>query len=541
MEKYIFVTGGVLSSLGKGIIASSIGNLIKTCGYSISILKIDPYLNIDPGTMNPKEHGEVFVTDDGCETDLDIGNYERFLNVSLNKSNNFTAGQVYNSVLQNERRGKYLGKTVQVVPHITDEIKDRIKVARGSNDFLIIELGGTVGDIEGLPFLEAIRKMRYELGESNCFFVHATLLPLLSTTDELKTKPTQHSIQELRKLGINPDMLVVRSSKSIKDVKHKIVFTSGINEESIIECLDEKSIYSVPLTFNDQNILKPIFHKLSLEYDKPDTKEWGLLVSNILFSQNMVNIAIVGKYVDMSDSYKSLNEALIHSGANINSKVVIKWINSETVNEDNTKETFKDVDGIIVPGGFGERGVSGMIETIKYARENDVPFLGICLGMQLSVIEYARNVLNLEDTNSTEFNPNCKNKIITLIETFKDREGNTQVRTADSNLGGTMRLGLYGCELYEGKLYNQYKQKTIYERHRHRYEFNPEFEDIIQQDGNFVIAAKSLYESLVDVIELKNSRYFVGVQFHPELLSRLDSPNQTIQSFVSSAFEYRKN
>jgi len=427
--KFIFVTGGVLSSLGKGISAASIATLLKHSGLKIGILKLDPYINVDPGTMSPLEHGEVFVTKDGAETDLDLGHYERFIDSSLTKANNFTTGQIYKTVIENERQGKYLGKTIQVVPHIVNEIKDRIFLAGDKKDILVVELGGTVGDIEGLPFLETIRQIKHELGKNRVINIHVTLLPYIKAAGELKTKPTQHSVQELRRIGISPNMLILRAEQPVpSDLKRKIAYSCDVDEDSVIEAVDASTIYSVPLNFMSQDILKPISKQLELGDIKPNMDQWINLVNRIIMPSNEVKIAFVGKYLDLKESYKSLTEALIHAGANLDSRVNIKWVDSEKIEEEGSKKYLKDCDGILVAGGFGERGVEGKIEAIKYARINKIPFLGICLGMQLSIIEYGRNVLGLEDVNSVEFKSDAKNPMVYLIDEFIDASGKRQIR-----------------------------------------------------------------------------------------------------------------
>ena len=532
--KFIFVTGGVLSSLGKGITAASIGTLLKASNLSVGILKLDPYINVDPGTMSPLEHGEVFVTKDGAETDLDLGHYERFLNTSLTKANNFTTGQVYLSVIEKERRGEYLGKTIQVVPHIVNEIKERIYKAGENKDILIVELGGTVGDIEGLPYLETIRQIKHELGSSRVMNIHVTLLPYIKAAGELKTKPTQHSVGELRRIGITPNMIILRSEQPIpKDVKDKIALSCDVDRESVIEARDAATIYRVPLNFLSQDILTPIAKQLNLGELKPDIAQWGELVNRILHPSDRVKIAFVGKYLDLKESYKSLTEALIHAGANIDAKVDIEWVDSEEIEEDGAAKFLESVDGILVAGGFGQRGVEGKIEAIKYARENNIPYLGICLGMQLSIIEYARNVLGIKDANSVEFDQNTKEPVIYLIDEFIDSSGQKQIRTTTSPLGGTMRLGEYKCEVKEGSnLYKAYNSKIIYERHRHRYEANPKYRKALE-DAGLEVTGES--DGLIEAVEVKEHPWFVGVQFHPEFTSRLQKPNPIILAFIKAA------
>jgi CTP synthase len=449
--KYIFVTGGVLSSLGKGITAASIGTLLKHSGFRVGILKLDPYINVDPGTMSPLEHGEVFVTKDGAETDLDLGHYERFLDTNLTQNNNFTTGQIYKTVIENERQGRYLGKTIQIVPHITNEIKERITLAGRGKDILMVELGGTTGDIEGMPFLETIRQMKHELGIDRVMNIHVTLLPYIRTAGEIKTKPTQHSVQELRRIGITPQMLILRSETRVpSDIKKKIAYTCDVEKDSVIEAIDAPSIYQVPLNFLAQDILNPISKRLGLGVLKPDMQLWSDLVKKIIEPSKKITIAFVGKYLDLKESYKSLTEALIHAGANLDTDVDIRWVDSEKVENNGAKKYLIDADAILVAGGFGERGIEGKIETIQYARENKIPFLGICLGMQLAMIEFARNILNIKDATSVEHNQKTKEPVIFLIDEFIDTSGLKQLRTTKSPLGGTMRLGEYECNTKEG-------------------------------------------------------------------------------------------
>ncbi|MFW9627648.1 MAG: CTP synthase [Sulfurospirillum sp.] len=539
--KYIFITGGVLSSLGKGIAAASISTLLKNVGFKVSILKADPYINVDPGTMSPLEHGEVFVTDDGAETDLDLGHYERFLDENLTQANNFTTGRVYSSVIEKERRGDYLGKTIQVIPHIVDEIANRIKEAGKDKDILIVEIGGTVGDIEGLPFLEAIRSLKSELGKRRAMNIHLTLVPFIKAAGELKTKPTQHSVQELRRIGITPDMLICRSEYPLpKELKNKLAFSCGVERNSVIECLDATTIYQVPLSFLKENILAPISETLDLGDLTPHMDEWDLLVKRVIAPRDELMIAFVGKYLDLKESYKSLTESLIHAGAHLNAKVKIRWVDSEVIEEKGCEDILSDVDGILVAGGFGERGVVGKMEAIRYAREHNIPYLGICLGMQLAMIEFARNVLHIEDANSAEFNPNCKNPIIYLIDSFMDASGQKQLRTFQSPLGGTMRLGGYECETKENSLLRTVYDgaKVIRERHRHRYEANPAYRESFEKAG-LIVSGES--DGLIEAVELKGHQWFLGVQFHPEFTSRLTNPNKTILGFAKAALTQRQN
>lgn len=538
--KYIFITGGVLSSLGKGIAAASIAALLKNSGLKVSILKADPYINVDPGTMSPFEHGEVFVTQDGAETDLDLGHYERFLDENLSQLNNFTTGKVYQSVIEKERRGDYLGKTIQVIPHIVGEIKERIVKAGLGKDILIVEIGGTVGDIEGLPFLEAIRALRLEVGKMGAMNIHLTLVPLIKTTGELKTKPTQHSVGELRRIGISPDMIICRCEKPLdKDLKLKIAISCGVEKDCVIESVDAKSIYQIPLNFLKQDILASIASLLNLKPLKPDMKEWDKLVRRVLAPKNELQIAFVGKYIDLKESYKSLTEAIIHAGAALNARVKLKWIDSEKLESLDESKVFKDISGILVAGGFGERGIEGKIKAINFARTRKIPFLGICLGMQLVLVEFARNVLGLKDAHSTEFNPKTKNPVVFLIDEFINSAGEKQIRTQKSPLGGTMRLGAYECvikpksllsEIYEGK-------KSVNERHRHRFEANPRYKKDYEKNG-LIISGES--SGLIEVVELAKHPFFIGVQFHPEFTSHLVRANPVILAFIKEASEYER-
>ena len=534
MTKYIFVTGGVLSSLGKGITSASIATILKQSGFKVSMLKIDPYLNVDPGTMSPLEHGEVFVTADGAETDLDLGNYERFIDKSLSKKNSFTTGQVYLSVIKREREGGYLGKTIQVIPHVVDEIKNRIFDAAEDNEFLIIEIGGTVGDIESLPFLEAIRSIRHELPKSTTMNLHVSLVPFIKAAGELKTKPTQHSVQELRGIGITPHMLVCRTEKELpKALKDKLALSCDIDRNAVIEAGDAQSIYQVPLQFIKEGILTPLSEHFNIKI-KPNMEKWDTLVKNILVPQDEVTIAFVGKYLGLKESYKSLIEALIHAGAHLNTKINIHWCDSERIEDIGVYDVIGNADGILVAGGFGHRGVEGKIAAIKYARENKIPYLGICLGMQLSIIEFARNVLGIEDANSIEFDAQTKNPLIYLIDEFIDQSGNKQLRTHESPMGGTMRLGEYPFEPLKGtKLQKAYgNDEVYYERHRHRYEANPKYKEALENAG-MIISGQS--NGLIEAVELKEHPWFVGVQFHPEFTSHLETPNPIILEFVRQA------
>ncbi|MBA1419500.1 MAG: CTP synthase [Epsilonproteobacteria bacterium] len=536
--KYIFVTGGVLSSLGKGITAASIGTLLKHTGQRVGVLKLDPYINVDPGTMSPLEHGEVFVTKDGAETDLDLGHYERFLDTSLTQNNNFTTGLVYKTVIENERKGKYLGKTIQVVPHIVNEIKERIFSAGEGKDILIVELGGTTGDIEGLPFLETIRQIKHELGRSRVMNIHVTLLPYIKAAGELKTKPTQHSVQELRRIGIAPHMLVLRAEVPVTaDIKRKIAYSCDVEEDSVIVAEDASTIYKVPLNFLAQDILTPICKQLELDNCEPKMDEWGILVNRIIMPNDEMKIAFVGKYLDLKESYKSLTEALIHCGAHLDTRVNIKWVDSEKIEDDGAEKYLNDCDGVLVAGGFGERGIEGKILAIEYARVNKVPFLGICLGMQLSMVEFARNMLKLEDANSVEFNENTSAPIIYLIDEFIDAAGAKQIRTATTAMGGTLRLGEYECETKEGSnLRAAYDAPIIFERHRHRYEANPKYREALEANGMDITGES---HGLIEAVEVKDHPWFLGVQFHPEFTSRLQNANPSILAFVDAAQKHK--
>ena len=534
MTKYIFVTGGVLSSLGKGITSASIATILKQSGFNVSMLKIDPYLNVDPGTMSPLEHGEVFVTADGAETDLDVGHYERFIDATLSAKNNFTTGQVYQSVIKREREGGYLGKTIQVIPHVVDEIKRRVFDAGEGHEFLIVELGGTVGDIEGLPFMEAIREIRHELPKTNTMNIHVTLVPYISAAGELKTKPTQHSVQELRRIGITPHVLVCRTERALpKDLKKKLAMSCDVDNDAVIEAGDAQSIYQVPLNFIKEGILTPVSNHFNIKI-KPNMEKWDTLVKHIVLPQDEVTIAFVGKYLDLKESYKSLTEALIHAGAHLNTKVNINWCDSERIEDVGAYEVIGNSDAVLVAGGFGHRGVEGKLKAIEYARENEITYLGICLGMQLAVVEYARNVLGLEDANSVEFDQDTNNPIIYLIDEFMDQSGNKQLRTHESPMGGTMRLGEYPFNPKEGtNLKAAYgPNETYYERHRHRYEANPYYKTDLENAG-MIISGES--HGLIEAVEIKDHPWFVGVQFHPEFTSHLETPNPIILEFVKQA------
>lgn len=528
--KYIFITGGVVSSLGKGITAASLGQLLKSRGLKVTIQKFDPYINVDPGTMSPYQHGEVFVTDDGAETDLDLGHYERFIDINLNKYSNVTTGKIYWSVLNKERKGDYLGATVQVIPHITNEIKDRVfRVSRDSNpDVVITEIGGTVGDIESLPFMEAIRQIKYDVGKENIMYIHVTLIPYLAKAGELKTKPTQHSVKQLREIGIQPDVIVCRTERPIsEEIKDKIGLFCNLDPNNVVQNPDADSLYEVPLLLEEEGLPQIVCDRLSLDCKDPDLTEWKRIVEIEMNPKAEVKIALVGKYVELKDAYLSVAESLKHAGIANEAKVEIDWVHSEHLNEENIEESLKDADGILIPGGFGDRGVEGKILATKYARENKIPFLGICLGMQLAVVEFARNVADLKDAHSSELDPETTNPVIDLMPEQKDIE----------DLGGTMRLGTYPCKIYEGtKAKEAYKEDLIYERHRHRYEFNNHFREILAEKG-LMISGISPDERLVEIIELKDHPWFVAGQFHPEFKSRPTRPHPLFRDLVKAALK----
>ncbi len=541
MTKYIFVTGGVLSSLGKGITAASIGTLLKHSGKDVGMLKIDPYINVDPGTMSPLEHGEVFVTKDGAETDLDIGNYERFLDTSFLKTSNFTTGQVYSTVIERERAGGYLGQTIQVIPHIVGEIVDRIKKAGEGHDILVVELGGTVGDIEGQPFMEAVRQMKHDDDVEGTFFIHVTLIPYIKAAGEHKSKPTQHSVQELRRIGITPQMIIARSEAPLpKTFKKKLAFSCDVSQDSVIEALDAPTIYAVPLSFLQQNILAPIAKELGLGELKPDMEQWDSLVKKIVAPSKRVTIGFVGKYLELKESYKSLIEALIHSGSHLDTKVDICWVDSEQIEEKGAEALLKDCDSVLVAGGFGARGVEGKILAIEYARTQRIPYLGICLGMQLTLVEYARNVLGYEGANSVEFDPDTPYPMIYLIDNFINQAGEQELRTHKSPMGGTLRLGEYPCDTKEGSLLRKAYRgaKTIHERHRHRYEANPTYREALENAG-MVVTGES--NGLIEAVEITDHPWFLGVQFHPEFTSHLQTPNPSVFAFVEATLNHVEN
>jgi len=535
MTKFIFITGGVVSSLGKGIAASSLAAILEERGLKITMTKLDPYINVDPGTMSPFQHGEVFVTDDGAETDLDLGHYERFLKTTMGKKNNFTTGQVYESVLRKERKGEYLGATVQVIPHITDEIKRRIYASAEGMDVAIIEVGGTVGDIESLPFLETIRQIGIEQGRDKALFIHLTLVPFIKSAGELKTKPTQHSVKELRTIGIQPDILICRSEQPIPASERcKIALFTNVAEKAVISAIDADTIYRIPLLLNEQGLDDIVVDQLRLDVPPADLTEWKEVVEAITHPNDQVTIAIVGKYVNHSDAYKSLTEALIHAGLKTRNKVKIKYIDSELI-EDDGVAPLQDVDAILVPGGFGERGVEGKVATVRYARENKVPYLGICLGMQSAVIEFARNVVGLEGAHSTEFLPNSPHPVIGLITEWMDEDGQLETRNENSDLGGTMRLGAQKCRLQPDSLaYRLYQKDVITERHRHRYEFNNKYRETLEKAG-MIFSGKSMDGRLVEFIEITDHPFFLACQFHPEFTSTPRKGHPLFSGFVEAA------
>ncbi len=532
--KYIFVTGGVTSSLGKGIIAASLARLLQARGYRVTIQKFDPYINIDPGTLNPYEHGECYVTDDGAETDLDLGHYERFLNVPTSQANNVTTGRIYNNVITKERKGEYLGKTVQVIPHITDEIKRNIMLLGQDDkyDFIITELGGTVGDIESLPFIEAVRQVKWELGPGNSLVIHLTLVPYLAAAKELKTKPTQHSVKELLEAGIQPDILVCRTDRPLPmEIRKKLALFCNVNINSVIEAMDADTIYDVPLLMRKEKLDERVLSKLKIPVKgEPDLEGWKDFLGKLKNPDEEVTVGLVGKYVSLPDAYKSIAEAFVHAAAQNDCKVNVKWISSEDINKQSVADVLKGLDGILVAPGFGERGMEGKIEAIRYVRENKIPFFGICLGMQCCVIEFSRNVLGIADASSSELNPNTKNPVIDMMEEQK------KITTK----GGTMRLGAYACKIKKGtKAFAIYGETTIHERHRHRYEFNNKYLERIEEAG---LKASGINpdSGLVEIVELKDHPWFVGVQYHPELKSTVMNPHPLFVKFVEAAIKHKK-
>ena len=541
--KFIFITGGVLSSLGKGLAAASIGALLEARGLRVTFQKLDPYINVDPGTMNPFQHGEVFVTDDGTETDLDLGHYERYTNAELGNKNNYTSGKIYHSVIKKERKGDYLGGTVQVIPHITDEIKQAILQLEGDADIAIVEIGGTVGDIEGLPFLEAIRQLRSDLGKENTLYIHVTYVPFIKTAGEVKTKPTQHSVKELRSIGIQPDILLCRTEGSLSpNIKQKIALFCDVREECVITARDVECIYEVPLCFHEEGLDERIIQALNMWTRAPVLNPWRDLMVKINDPHHKVRIALVGKYVNLKESYKSLNEALFHGGVANRSEVEIEFLNSEKLRGDELQRELSRCNGILVPGGFGTRGIDGKLEAIRFARENKVPFFGICLGMQLAVIDFSRNVAEIEGADSTKFTPSAREPVIYLMkEWFDYRTNRIEKRSEDTDLGGTMRLGAYPCHLKKGTIaFKAYGKKEIMERHRHRYEFNNLYRETLEKAG-LVYSGVSPDGELIEIIELKDHPWFLGCQFHPEFKSRPLDPHPLFVSFIHAALTNKLN
>jgi CTP synthase len=540
-SKFIFVTGGVLSSLGKGVACASIGALMEARGLKVTFLKFDPYINVDPGTMNPFQHGEVYVTEDGAETDLDLGHYERYTHAQMTRDNNYTTGRIYHNVIQKERRGEYLGSTVQVIPHVTDEIKQAIFKLGDGVDVVITEIGGTVGDIESLPFLEAIRQFRNDVGKENCLYIHVTLVPYIKSAGELKTKPTQHSVKELREIGIQPDILLCRTDRFLPpEIKKKIALYCNVEPEAVITAKDVESIYEVPLIFHQEGLDEKIVEYLNMWTRDPDLSLWENLVKKIKNLKDEVKIALVGKYVRLKDSYKSLNEALVLGGVENDVKVEIKYVDSEELENSRPSQLLSDVDGILIPGGFGSRGIEGKIEAIKYARKKEIPFLGICLGMQLAVVEFCRNVLGLKSAHSQEFSPNTPHPVIYLMrEWYNPKTGQWEKRDENSDLGGTMRLGAYPCKIKEGTLAHKiYGTTLVMERHRHRYEFNNKYRDLIEK-GGLRVSGESPDHQLVEIVELPDHPWFFACQFHPEFKTRVFQPHPVFVKFIEAAKKRR--
>lgn len=539
MTKFVFITGGVVSSLGKGIAAASLGALLEARGLKVTMIKLDPYINVDPGTMSPFQHGEVFVTADGAETDLDLGHYERFIRTTMGKSNNFTTGQIYDQVIRKERRGEYLGGTVQVIPHITNEIKDSAIKGAGDADVALVEIGGTVGDIESLPFLEAIRQMGVEMGRENTMFVHLTLVPYIPTSGEVKTKPTQHSVKELRSIGIQPDILICRADRPVPDgERKKIALFTNVPERAVISAIDADSIYRIPLMLREQLLDDIVVDQLRLDVPQADLTEWQAVVDGLENTTGDVNIAMVGKYVELTESYKSLNEALIHAGIKAHQKVRIHYFDSENF-ESGDLSALDAMDAILVPGGFGERGVEGKIQAVRYARENKIPYLGICLGMQVAVIEYARNMAGMSDAHSTEFNKTTSHPVIALITEWLNADGSVEQRDENTDIGGTMRLGAQQCQLASDTICRDlYGEDVIEERHRHRYEFNNSYRDALSEKG-LKFAGTSIDGRLVEIVEIPDHPWFVACQFHPEFTSTPRYGHPLFSGFVDAAVKYR--
>lgn len=538
MTKYVFITGGVVSSLGKGIAAASLAAILEARSLSVTLIKLDPYINVDPGTMSPFQHGEVFVTEDGAETDLDLGHYERFVRTTMTKNNNFTSGKIYETVIKKERRGEYLGSTVQVIPHITNEIIHSIKQGAQGFNVAMVEIGGTVGDIESLPFLEAIRQMRIEYGPQNSLFIHLTLIPYIATTGETKTKPTQHSVKELRSIGIQPDILICRSEKSLSATdREKIALFTNVEKQGVISLEDAKSIYAIPMVLHQQGLDEIVIQKLGMTAQPADLSEWEAVVKAQNEQNGSVKIAMVGKYTDLNDAYKSINEALCHAGIHTKTQVHIIYFDAETL-EEKGASCLKEMDGLLIPGGFGERGIEGKIAAIRFARENKIPFLGICLGLQTAVIEFARHVAGLQKANSSEFNPHTPYPVIGLINEWMEQDGTINVRDAGSDLGGTMRLGAQACLIELNSLaFKVYKKEKIIERHRHRYEVNNTLVNQLVENG-LIISGRSADKTLVEMIELADHPWFIACQFHPEFTSTPRDGHPLFQHFVLAAREY---
>jgi CTP synthase len=538
MTRFIFITGGVVSSLGKGIASASLGTLLETRGLKVTLLKLDPYINVDPGTMSPFQHGEVFVTNDGAETDLDLGHYERFVRTTMTRDNNFTTGQIYESVIRKERKGDYLGATVQVIPHVTDEIKDSIRRGADDADIAMVEIGGTVGDIESLPFMEAIRQMGVELGHERALFMHLTLVPYIAVSGEIKTKPTQHSVKELRSIGIQPDILLCRADRPLPEAeRRKVALFTNVEERAVISAVDVDSIYRIPLLLHDQQLDDIVVEKMHIDAGPADLSEWEKVVRDNGLRKGQITIAMVGKYVDLTESYKSLSEALNHAGIRAHTHVKIRYVDSETIEKDGTT-VLEGADAILVPGGFGERGVEGKIEAVRHAREKQIPYLGICLGMQVAVIEYARHVAGLDGAHSTEFNAATAHPVIALITEWSREDGGHEIRSADSDLGGTMRLGGQPCQLMPGSLVQRiYGKDTVIERHRHRYEFNNHYRQQLEEKG-LHMSGNSIDGKLVEVVELREHPWFLACQFHPEFTSTPRDGHPLFTSFIEAALAF---